>query len=48
MFKSLDELIRFKRSRLDVAWETLVRWAAGMVLAGAGFQAVCSMIFDLE
>jgi hypothetical protein len=44
MFKSFDELIRFKRSQFHVWRESLVRWISGIVLAGAGFQAVYSLM----
>jgi hypothetical protein len=50
MFKSLDEMIqlRFKRSRLQLWREALVRWTVGVTGAVAGFQAVYSMILSLE
>ena len=48
MFKSLDEMIRFNRSRLDVAWDALLRWVSGVLVAGAGFQALYSMLFAFE
>ena len=48
MFKSLDELIRFKRSRFELRWGALVRWGSGLVLAAGGFQAIYSIIFAFE
>lgn len=48
MFKSLDESIRFNRSRFQLWREVVVRWATGIVLAGAGFQAVYTMMFAFE
>jgi hypothetical protein len=48
MFKTLDELIRFKQSRLQLLRESVVRWATGIALAAAGFQAVYSLIFAIE
>lgn len=44
MFQSLDELIRFKRSQFSVWRESLVQWISGIVLAGAGFQAIYSLM----
>lgn len=44
MFKSFDELVRFNRSRFQVWREAVLRWASGIVLAGAGFQAIYSLI----
>jgi hypothetical protein len=44
MFKSLDELIRFKRTQFHVLRESVVSWVSGIVLAGAGFQAVYALL----
>lgn len=48
MFKSLDESIRFNRSRFRLWREAVIRWATGIALAGAGFQAVYAMMFEFE
>ncbi len=50
MFKSLDEMIRirFAASRLQLWRAALVRCAAGVTGAVAGFQAVYSMILAIE
>ena len=47
MFNSLDELIRSKRSRFHV-WRELASGVTGLALAGAGFQAIYSMIVAFE
>jgi hypothetical protein len=48
MFKSLDELIRFNRTRFQLVRAALVRAVSGIVLAAAGFQAVYSLLFAFE
>jgi len=47
MFNDLDELIRSKRSRFQV-WRELASGVTGVALAGAGFQAIYSMLVALE
>ena len=47
MFQSLDEQMERKRSGLRLLREAL-SGAAAVLLAGAGFQAIYSLIFALE
>jgi hypothetical protein len=48
MFKSLDELIRFKQSQFQVWREASIRWATGILGAAAGFQAVYALLVAFE
>lgn len=47
MFQSLDELMERNRSRLQLFRETL-SGAVAVLLTGAAFQAIYSLIFALE
>lgn len=47
MFQSLDERLERNRSRLQLLREAL-SGAAAVLLAGAGFQAIYSLIFALD
>jgi hypothetical protein len=48
MFKSIDELIRSRRSRFQLWREALIAWGSGLAVAAAGFQTIYSMIFAFE
>ncbi|HTS46670.1 MAG TPA: hypothetical protein VMH05_01935 [Bryobacteraceae bacterium] len=47
MFQTLDERMERNRSRLQLFREAL-SGAAAVLLAGAGFQAIYSLIFALD
>jgi hypothetical protein len=48
MFKSFEELIRFKRSRFQIWREAMLHRISGIVLAAAGFQAIYSVILAFD
>lgn len=48
MFKSIDELIRSRRSRFQPWREALIAWGSGLAVAAAGFRTIYSTIFAFE
>jgi hypothetical protein len=48
MFKTLDEMIRFRRTRLEMGRQHLIRALSGIALSAAGFQAVYSLLYAIE
>ena len=48
MFKTLDELIARDRTRLAMAWRSLICWAGGVVIAVLQFKAVYAALLELD
>jgi hypothetical protein len=48
MFETSKELLFIDRTRLQVGRNFLIRWGAGVVIAALEFQAICTLILELE
>jgi hypothetical protein len=48
MFKTSKELFFTDRTGLRAARNFLVRWGAGCIIAAVEFQAICTLILELD